>query len=77
MTARARDGTSLAKLVKMAIPICKQAQRHCPRTGPGRPPNIQDWKMAVLIMAAILKRRKSKLAQYRFFMSVAKNLGNG
>ena len=66
MSARAKDGTSLAKLVKMAIPICKQAQRQCPRTGPGRPPNFEDWKMAVLIMAAILKRRKSKSAQYRF-----------
>ena len=63
MPARASDGTSLAKLVKMAIPICKQAQRQCPRTGPGRPPNFQDWKMAVLIMAGILERRKS--AQYR------------
>ena len=66
MPARATDGTSLAKLVKMAMPICKKAQRQCPRTGPGRPPNFEDWKIAVLIMAAILKRRKSKSAQYRF-----------
>ncbi len=66
MPARASDGTSLPKLVKIAIPICRRAQRQCPRTGPGRPPNFQDWKMAVLIMAAILKRRKSKSAQYRF-----------
>jgi len=61
MPTRARDGTSLPKLVKMAVPICKQAQRQCPRTGPGRPQNFEDWKMTVLIMAAILKRCKSKL----------------
>ena len=66
MHARATDGTCLAKLVKMAIPICKQAQRQCPRAGPGRPPDFEDWKIAVLIMTAILKRRKSKSAQYRF-----------
>ena len=66
MPTRATDGTSLAKLVKMAIPICKAAQRQCPRTGPGRPPDFEDWKIAVLIMVAIMKRLKSKSAQYRF-----------
>ncbi len=66
MPARATDGTRLAKLVKMAIPICEQAQRQYPRTGSGRLPNFEDWKIAVLIMAAILKRRKSKSAQYSF-----------
>ena len=34
--------------------------------GPGRRPDYEDWKMAVLIMAAVLKKRKSKSAQYRF-----------
>lgn len=66
MSARARDGTGLAALVKMAIPICRAAQRQCPRTGPGRPPDFDDWKMAVLILTAILARRQSKSAQYRF-----------
>ena len=66
MSARATDGTCLAKLVKRAIPICRAAQAQCPRTGPGRPPDFDDWKMAVMIMAAILKRRKSKSAQYRW-----------
>jgi len=58
MPARATDGTCLAKLVKMAVPICQAVQRQCPPTGPGRPPDFQDWQMAVLIMVAILKRRK-------------------
>ena len=66
MPASATDGTSLAELVKMAIPICRDAQRQCPRTGPGRPPDFHDWQMAVLIMIAILNKRKSKSAQYRF-----------
>ena len=66
MPARATDGTCLAKLVRMAIPLCRAAQAQCPRTGPGRPPDFDDWKMAILIMVAILKTRKSKSAQYRF-----------
>ena len=66
MAARARDGTGLTKLVKMAIPICRAAQRQYPRTGPGRSPDFADWKMAVLILTAILAKRKSKSAQYRF-----------
>ena len=66
MAARARDGACLAKLVKLAAPICRAAQSQCPRMGPGRPPDFDDWKIAVLIMVAILKKRKSKSAQYRF-----------
>jgi len=68
MSQRATDGTCLATLVKMAIPLCQAAQRQCPRTGPGRKPAYDDWKMAVLIMVAILHRRKSKSAQYRWIV---------
>jgi hypothetical protein len=56
----------LAALVAVAIPVCRQAERECPRTGPGRKPEIADWVMAILIMVAVMKRRKSKSAQYRF-----------
>jgi hypothetical protein len=56
----------LASLVKMAVPLCQQAERECPRTGPGRKPDIADWVLAVLIMVAVTKRKKSKSAQYRF-----------
>jgi len=66
MPARATDGTCLAKLVKLAIPLCRAAQCPCPQAGPGRPPEFDDWKIAVMIMAATIKRRKSKSAQYRF-----------
>ncbi len=66
MGKRAMAGTCLASLVRMAVPVCKQAERDCPRTGPGAKPQIPDWVMAVLIMIAILKRKKAKSAQYRF-----------
>jgi len=66
MGRRATADTCLASLVRMAIPLCKQAERECPRTGPGRKPTIPDWVLAVLIMVAVLKRRKAKSAQYRF-----------
>lgn len=66
MGKRATASTCLASLVKMAMPLCKQAERECPRTGPGRKPVIPDWVLAVLIMVAVLKRRKTKSAQYRF-----------
>lgn len=66
MGKRATVGTALASLVKMAVPLCQQAERECPRTGPGRKPDIPDWVLAVLIMVAIVKRKKSKSAQYRF-----------
>jgi hypothetical protein len=62
----AKEGTPLAKLIALAIPVCQEAERRCSRCGPGRKPEIPDWVMAVLIMVAVLKRRKSKSAQYRF-----------
>ena len=66
MGKRATVGTCLASLVKMAVPLCQRAEREHPRTGPGCKPEIPDWVLAVLIMVAILKRKKSKSAQYRF-----------
>ncbi len=66
MSRRAMEGTCLAALVRMAIPLCRAAERECPRTGPGRPPDYKDWKIVVLILVAVLKKRKSKSSQYRF-----------
>ena len=67
-------GTTLTSLVKMAMPLCQQAERENPRTGPGRKPEIPDWAMAVLIMVAVLKRKKSKSSQYRFLKQHAAEL---
>jgi len=66
MPARALSGTCLERLVRMASPLLRAAQRRCPRAGPGRLPDYHDWQMALLILVALLNRRKSKSAQYRF-----------
>jgi len=66
MVARAPSGACLERLVRMVNPLLRAAQRQCPRTGPGRSPDYQDWQIAALILIAILHRRKSKSAQYRF-----------
>jgi Transposase DDE domain len=66
MGKRAKAGTEMEALVRMAVPILQEAERRCPRTGRGDKPDIPDWLMAGLIMIALLKRRKSKSAQYRF-----------
>src|SRR5439155_3319507 len=66
MGKRAGAGTCLRALVQLAVPALKAAQRQCPRTGPGAKPDIPDWVMAGLIMIAVLKKRKSKSAQYRY-----------
>jgi hypothetical protein len=49
----------------MAKPLCQAAERECPRTGPGRPPLIADWVMALLIMICVLLKKMSKSAQLR------------
>lgn len=66
MGKRATAGTCLQALVKMAAPLLQEAERQCPRTGPGAKPEIPDWWIGMLIMVAVLKRRKSKSAQFRF-----------
>jgi hypothetical protein len=66
MSARAPSGTCLERLVRMASPVLRAAQRQCPRAGPGRLPDYEPWQMAILILVALWHRRKSKSAQYRF-----------
>jgi hypothetical protein len=66
MGQRAKAGTSVQTLVRMAIPLWKMAQQQCPRTRPGAKPKIPDWLMAGLIMIALLKGKKTKSAQYRW-----------
>jgi len=56
----------LQALVGLAVPVCQEAERRSPRTGPGRPPDIPDWVLAALIFVAVLCRKKTKAAQYRF-----------
>ena len=69
MIARAKDGTCLDDLIQIAIPVCKEAERYCPRTGRGRRPDIPDWVLSVLIMATTFKKKKSKNAQWHWIMN--------
>ena len=71
MGKRAKAGACLEALVEMAIPLLQEAERQCPRTGPGAKPEIPDWLIGVLIMVAMLKRKKTKAAQFRFVTDAA------
>jgi len=62
----AKVGTSLQALVQTALPLLQEAERRCPRTGPGAKPVVPDWLIGVLIMVAVLKRKKTKAAQLGF-----------
>jgi DDE family transposase len=66
MARQATAGRCLESLVRMAIPTLKAAERECPRQGRGAKPTIAEWMMAALIMIAVLNKKKSKSAQYRF-----------
>src|SRR5688572_32567548 len=55
----------LEPLIRLAVPLCREAERQCPRTGPGRKPDFDDWQIAVMVLCGVLKRKKSKSAQYR------------
>jgi len=66
MGTRAKSGACLVRLAKEAVPLLREAERRSPRTGPGAKPDIPDWLIGVLIMVAIIKRKKSKSAQFRF-----------
>lgn len=72
MGRRAAKGVSLEALVAMAVPLLQEAERQCPRTGPGRKPDIPDWLIGVLIMIAVLHRKKSKSAQFAFVTNPAR-----
>ena len=66
MPRRAASGASLDQLLTLALPLLRQSQCRCPRTGPGRKPDYDDWKLAAMILCGVLKKKKSKSAQYAF-----------
>jgi hypothetical protein len=67
MGNRTKADSSLEALIEMGMPLLKEAERQCPRTGPGAKPTIPDWFIGLLILVAVLKRKKDKAAQLRFF----------
>jgi hypothetical protein len=67
MSRQAKDGAPLDELVAQAIPVCQEAERGCPRGGPGRKPEIPDWVLAVMIMIGVSLRKKTKAAQFTWW----------
>src|SRR5262249_35066053 len=60
---RATDGAPLDELVRRSTLVCQEAERACPRLGPGRKPTIPDWVLAVMIMVGVMLKKKTKAAQ--------------
>jgi hypothetical protein len=78
---QATADTALPELVRLAVPLLQEAERRCPRTGPGAKPVVPDWVVAAWIMIALLAKKESKSAQYRYLCGrrdeVAAWLGSG
>jgi Transposase DDE domain len=64
MSQPATEGGLLDELVGLSIPICQRAEAECPRHGPGCKPTIPEWVLAVMIMVAVMLKKKTKSAQY-------------
>jgi hypothetical protein len=65
MGKRVTPDTLTAGLVEMAVPFLQEAERQVPR-GRGAKPTFPEWLMAALIMIALLHKKKTKSAQFRF-----------
>jgi hypothetical protein len=63
--------TPLRHLLRLAIPICRRGECDLPPRGPGRPVEIPEWAVAVMILVALAKRLRTKSAQYRFLAAHA------
>lgn len=64
---RAKEGRPLEELIRLSSAVCQEAERRHPRVGPGRKPEIPDWVLAVMIMVAVMHRKKSKSAQHIYW----------
>ena len=60
------DG-ALQQVIAIATPLCQAAAKKIKRRGPGRKPVIPDWFLAVMIVVAIAKGKKTKSAPFRFW----------
>jgi Transposase DDE domain len=58
--------TPLRALVNLAAPICRRAEAGLPPRGPGRPVEIPEWAIAVMVLVGLAKRLNSKSSQYRY-----------
>jgi hypothetical protein len=67
MSKQATEGALLEELVALAAPLCQEAEHSCPRTGPGRKPDIPDWVLAFMIVIGVSLRKKTKAAQFTWW----------
>jgi hypothetical protein len=72
MRLRATEGTVAQDLLDQGISLLRQAEQQCPRTGPGAKPKVPDWTIAAMIQFAVLHKKKSKSAQFRFLSDPAR-----
>ena len=64
----AKEGITAA-LISMTVRVVQAIEKRNPRSGPGRPPEIPDWFLAAMIVVAIARHKKSKAAQFRFWLA--------
>jgi hypothetical protein len=57
--------TPLRHLIDLAVPVCRRAEPLLPPPGPGRPVELPEWAVAVMILIVVAKRLTTKSAQYR------------
>jgi hypothetical protein len=66
--------TPLRRLIDLAVPVCRRAEPRLPPPGPGRPVEIPEWAVAVMILVVVAKRLTTKSAQYRYLAAHAEAL---
>jgi hypothetical protein len=66
--------TPLRHLINPAVPICRRGELDLPPRRPGRPVEIPEWAVAVMVLVATAKRLTTKSAQYRYLAARAADL---
>jgi hypothetical protein len=67
MSSCAKEGASLDCCVAIASSACRRAAGSPVRCGRGRRPEVPDWIVAVMVVIAVLHRKKTRQAQYAFW----------
>ncbi len=62
-----KDGAWLEQCVARVGRVCQHAAMRCPRTGPGRKPEVPDWLIATVVVIGVMHRKKTREAQYAFW----------
>lgn len=71
MDASVSSESLFCQVVCLSSRMARQAEKRCPRRGPGRKPEIPDWVIATLVVVALMYHKQTKSAQFRFIQSHA------